>query len=52
MGLFNFIQIIDMQKKIKEQKKEIKVLREKVQLQQVLIKKFTEEIKDMLNGGN
>lgn len=49
MGLFNFIQIIDMQKKIKEQKKEIKVLREKVQLQEVLIKKFTEEIKDMLN---
>ena len=52
MGLFNFIQIIDMQKKLKEQKKEIKVLREKVQLQEILIKKFTEEIKDVLTGGN
>lgn len=52
MGLFNFIQIIDMQKKLKEQKKEIKVLREKVQLQEILIKKFTQEIKDMLTFNN
>ena len=48
MGVFNFMEMINLSKKVKEQKIIISNLLAQIKFQEIEIKKFNEEIKQML----
>tara|TARA_R110001599_G_scaffold33553_3_gene108369 strand:- start:2868 stop:3026 length:159 start_codon:yes stop_codon:yes gene_type:complete len=51
MGVFNFMEMINLSKKVKEQKIIISNLLAQIKFQEIEIKKFNEEIKQMLVRG-